>query len=74
MNAHAAPVPVSQVPAPHSLAELGSRLKQVNDEYRSLVRAHSDRVRHARMAELRSQRLMLITLMFQLERAAATAR
>ena len=49
------------------LGELRTRLKEVNDEYRLLVRKSTDRTRLERMAELQKQRLELMTAIFHIE-------
>jgi hypothetical protein len=52
---------------PQHLAELRSRLNEVNAEYRDLVRDSRDLSRLARMAELRRVRLELMTRILNAE-------
>jgi len=56
---------------PDDLAELRRRLKEVNDEYGSLVRKTGDKSRLSRMAELRKARLEVITRILRVERSSS---
>ena len=51
------------------LDELQTKLKEVNDEYRLLVRKCPDQTRLERMAELKKQRLDVVTAIFHIEQA-----
>jgi hypothetical protein len=52
----------------NDLGELQKRLKEVNGEYRPLVRNSGDAGRLRRMAKLRKTRLELMTSILNLER------
>lgn len=55
------------------LEQLQQQLKQVNEEYRLLVRSSGDKSRLPRMAELRKMRLALMTSIVDLERSGRLA-
>jgi hypothetical protein len=58
---------------PDEVAELGKRLKEINDEYRVLVRSGPDTSRLPRMAELRTRRLELMTRIVNIEQSGRPA-
>jgi hypothetical protein len=55
------------------LERLQQQLRQVNQEYRLLVRSTGDEARLPRMAELRRMRLDLVTSILSLERSRRRA-